>query len=276
MGDVRSLELCTKHREYNPQCGADHDDGRKYGEEIFRKQSRSTNRGKRYYDALKAVNNLVKDARKVQQTVLLVGEISDIYVNSFQKMLTDENYTPDELSAIASGYAKMLEESSGMLNEMKTVVTSTSLSMTDKERMDVIDRVYRDVRNQRNLVRYYTNRNIGISYLRAKRRTIPEGCWTCTERTIKNTGDMTGEETFSNLHEVLRNLYDEMMPLCSDITGVATGVAALGALFYVASGCGRLFREPSRLTFTRSSDLFVWGRASCSSPHSFWELSTAS
>ena len=119
---------------------------------------------------LKAVNNLVKDARKVQQTVLLVGEISDIYVNSFQKMLTDENYTPDELSAIASGYAKMLEESSGMLNEMKTVVTSTSHSMTDKERMDVIDRVYRDVRNQRNLVRYYTNRNIGISYLRAKKK----------------------------------------------------------------------------------------------------------
>ena len=46
---------------------------------------------------------------------------------------------------------------------------------------------------------------------------------------------MIGEETFGNLHEVLRNLYDEMMPLCSDITGVATGVAALGALFYVAS-----------------------------------------
>lgn len=125
---------------------------------------------KRYYDALKAVNNLVKDARKVQQTVLLVGEISDIYVNSFQKMLTDGNYTPDELSAIASGYAKMLEESSGMLNEMKIVVTSTGLSMTDKERMDVIDRVYRDVKNQRNLVRYYTNRNIGISYLRAKKK----------------------------------------------------------------------------------------------------------
>ncbi|WP_458782882.1 hypothetical protein, partial [Phocaeicola dorei] len=119
---------------------------------------------------LKAVNNLVKDARKVQQTVLLVGEISDIYVNSFQKMLTDGNYTPDELSAIASGYAKMLEESSGMLNEMKIVVTSTGLSMTDKERMDVIDRVYRDVKNQRNLVRYYTNRNIGISYLRAKKK----------------------------------------------------------------------------------------------------------
>ena len=126
--------------------------------------------GKKYYDALKSVHNLVKDARKVQQTVLLVGEISDIYVNSFQKMLADENYTTDELAAIASGYTKMLEESSGMLDELKTVVTQTGLSMTDKERMDMIDRIYRDVKNHRNLVRYYTNRNIGVSYLRAKEK----------------------------------------------------------------------------------------------------------
>ena len=126
--------------------------------------------GQKYYDALKSVHNLVKDARKVQQTVLLVGEISDIYVNSFQKMLADENYTTDELAAIASGYTKMLEESSGMLDELKTVVTQTGLSMTDKERMDLIDRIYRDVKNHRNLVRYYTNRNIGVSYLRAKEK----------------------------------------------------------------------------------------------------------
>ena len=49
--------------------------------------------GKDYYDALKSVHNLVKDARKVQKSILLIGEISDIYVNSFQKMLSDENYT---------------------------------------------------------------------------------------------------------------------------------------------------------------------------------------
>ena len=36
--------------------------------------------GKKYYDALKSVNNLVKDARKVQQTILMVGDITDIYV----------------------------------------------------------------------------------------------------------------------------------------------------------------------------------------------------
>ncbi|MES2875024.1 MAG: conjugative transposon protein TraJ [Bacteroidota bacterium] len=39
---------------------------------------------------------------------------------------------------------------------------------------------------------------------------------------------------FNNLHEVLRSLYDEMMPLSADMAAVAKGVAGLGALFYVA------------------------------------------
>lgn len=39
---------------------------------------------------------------------------------------------------------------------------------------------------------------------------------------------------FNNLHEILRSLYNEMMPLSADMAAVAKGVAGLGALFYVA------------------------------------------
>ena len=39
---------------------------------------------------------------------------------------------------------------------------------------------------------------------------------------------------FDNLHQILQNLYVEMMPLCSKMTDVARGLAGLGALFYVA------------------------------------------
>jgi len=39
---------------------------------------------------------------------------------------------------------------------------------------------------------------------------------------------------FENLHQVLRNLYQDMMPLCADMIGVAKGIAGLDALFYVA------------------------------------------
>ena len=126
--------------------------------------------GKLYYDALKSVHDLVKDARKVRQTILLVGDISDIYVNSFQKMMADENYSVEELSAIALGYAKLLEESSAVLTELKTVTSANGLSMSDAERMSVIDRIYAEVREYKNLVQYYTNKNISVSYLRAKKK----------------------------------------------------------------------------------------------------------
>ena len=119
--------------------------------------------GKKYYDALKSVNNLVKDARKVQQTILMVGDITDIYVNSFQRMLRDGNFRPEELSAIAFGYTKLLEESNEVLTELKNVVNITTLSMTDKESMDVVEHCYSKMKRYRNLVSYYTNKNISVS-----------------------------------------------------------------------------------------------------------------
>lgn len=39
---------------------------------------------------------------------------------------------------------------------------------------------------------------------------------------------------FDNLHQVLRSLYTEMMPLCGNMASVAKGIAGLGALFYIA------------------------------------------
>lgn len=126
--------------------------------------------GKEYYDKLQAVNNLIKDARKVQQTVLLVGDVSEIYVQNFGKMMNDPNFSPQELSAIANGYSALLNESTELLKELKQIVSSSSLSLNDKERMDIIDRVYKEVKEYHNLVRYYTNKNISVSYLRAKKK----------------------------------------------------------------------------------------------------------
>jgi hypothetical protein len=126
--------------------------------------------GKEFYDKLKAINNLVKDARKVQQTVLMVGDVSQMYVKSFGKMMNDPNFTPQELTAIANGYATLLNESTELLKELKQIITSNGLSMSDKERMEVIDKVYIEVKDYHNLVQYYTNKNISVSILRAKKQ----------------------------------------------------------------------------------------------------------
>lgn len=137
--------------------------------DTFKETRKVYEQGKEYYDALKSVNHLVKDAKKVQKTLLLLGEITDIYVNNFQLMLSDKNFRSDELNAIAHGYAKLLDESADVLSELKNIVNINGLSMTDAERMERIDKAYESISNYRNLVSYYTRKNISVSYLRAKK-----------------------------------------------------------------------------------------------------------
>ena len=127
--------------------------------------------GKEFYDGLKKVKNLVKDARKVQQTILMIGDITDIYVINFERMLSDPYFSTEELSAIAAGYIILLEESANVLNDLRNIVNENGLSMSDKERMEVIDLCYNRVYSYRGLVQYYTNKNIGVSYLRAKKKS---------------------------------------------------------------------------------------------------------
>lgn len=127
------------------------------------------NQSKAYYDALKSVHNIIKDARKVKLTIEMVSEITDIYVSGFNRMVSDRNFTPGELAAISAGYARLLEEGGALVAELKNIVTSgNGLSMSDKERMDMVDAIYTRMLRYRNLTRYYTDKAISVSFLRSQ------------------------------------------------------------------------------------------------------------
>lgn len=136
----------------------------------FKETVKIYEQSKKYYDALRSVNNLVRDAKKVQQTVLMLGDISNTYVTNFQKMLADPYFSTSELSAIASGYTRLMEQATDVVGELKNVVNITTLSMTDKDRMDVVDKCHKEMTRLRSLTSYYTNKNISVSYLRAKKK----------------------------------------------------------------------------------------------------------
>ena len=113
---------------------------------------------------------MVKGVAKVAICISLVMELSDIYVDYFKYMVSYEIYTPEELAAISSGYAMLIDESSDVLQDLKNVVNVTGMSLTDAERLAIIDNAYRSLMNYRNLVRYYTNKTISVSYLRARKK----------------------------------------------------------------------------------------------------------
>jgi hypothetical protein len=66
----------------------------------------------------------------------MVGDVSEIYVTNFSKMLNDPNFNAQELTAIANGYSALLTESTELLKELKEIITANGLSLNDKERMD--------------------------------------------------------------------------------------------------------------------------------------------
>ena len=107
---------------------------------------------KAYYDALKSVSNLVKDARKVKLTIEMVSEITDIYVSGFNKMVCDPNFTVDELAAISAGYARLLEEGGALVTELKTVVTGGNGLFHSRQLGAVIrDAAVEDLREDRSI-----------------------------------------------------------------------------------------------------------------------------
>lgn len=136
----------------------------------FKETAKVFEQGKKYYDALKAVNDVVKGGVKVKKSIELVADISEIYVRNYQKMLGDPNYTADELSTISFGYARLLNESADVLQDLKNVVNITGMSLSDAERLAIIDQSYKRLLEYRNLVSYYTNKSISVSYLRAKKK----------------------------------------------------------------------------------------------------------
>lgn len=137
----------------------------------FKEMQKIYDQGKQYYDKLQSVHNLIKDARKVKETVELVSEISQIYSTNFNKMLSDRNFSVNELEAISNGYAKLLNESGNLLADIKNVVSlSNGLSMTDAERMSIIDDIHAKMLEHRNLVRYFSKKSISVSFIRSQEK----------------------------------------------------------------------------------------------------------
>ena len=189
---------------------------------------------KKYYDALRKVNKLVRDARKVQRCMLLVGEISDIYVDGYRRIVTDTNFSVEELAAIAIGYKRIIEEAAGELKDLGEIINPTDMSLTDKDRIDVVERVYGTLMRHRRLAGYFTRRCISVSLLRAR-----------THRDMERVVALYGTDeqrywmvhmllSMDNMHGILRQLYTDMMTLCEGMTSVASGIAGLGALLYIS------------------------------------------
>ncbi|RNI24113.1 hypothetical protein [Rufibacter latericius] len=141
----------------------------------FQETSKIYNQGKEWYDGLKRVSTTVAEYQKIYETLQLTAEIVDLYGTNISRFRMDKNFSPAEVDYITDGYGKLLAESSRLVDDLNLGAKASSLSLTDKERLDMINTTFEKVRQHKALVQYYTNKNISVSYLRAKKKNNTEG-----------------------------------------------------------------------------------------------------
>ncbi|GEO05517.1 hypothetical protein AAE02nite_31810 [Adhaeribacter aerolatus] len=141
----------------------------------FQKTNEIYNQGKEWYDGLKRVNNTVAEYKKIYETLELTAQIVDLYATNITRFRMDKNFSLSEIGYITDGYGNLLKESSRLVDDLNLGAKATTLSMTDKERLDMISSTFEKVRQHKALVQYYTNKNISVSYLRAKKRNNTDG-----------------------------------------------------------------------------------------------------
>ena len=78
--------------------------------------------------------------------------------------------------------------------------------MTDKDRMDVVDDCYKEMKRLMNLTAYYTNKNISVSYLRAKKKAD-------TKRVVALYGD--GSEKYWGCLCCALLIFQTSTPFCA-------------------------------------------------------------
>ena len=66
-------------------------------------------------------------------------------------------------------------------------------------------------------------------------------------------------DDMNSLHSVLEQLYDEMMPLCSNLLGVGQGIAGFAAIWYIASRVWRHIASAEPIDFYPLFRPFVIG-----------------
>ena len=122
---------------------------------------------KGFLDALLEVGPAVKQYKRVGDIIHYQALILKQYKRAFNQFKADGSFTLQEIEYIGKVYANLFAESLKSLNELLLVITVGELRMSDDERLQAIDRIYKQVEAQ---FAFLQDFNSSTSYLSLQRK----------------------------------------------------------------------------------------------------------
>ena len=128
-----------------------------------------------FLDGLLAVSPEVKKYKKVadiiQVQLLLVKE----YKTAFAMFKSCNMFNKDELQYLEDVYNDLINESLKNLDALLTILTAGKLRMSDSERLQAIDAIYKDMENKLDFLRVFNKNNHILALQRLKEKGEIEG-----------------------------------------------------------------------------------------------------
>ncbi|OCX54335.1 conjugal transfer protein TraI [Mucilaginibacter sp. PPCGB 2223] len=121
-----------------------------------------------YYKELLTVKSAINDYGQIVNIISRQEQLVSLYKTSWSMTRQDGHFSVAELQQIDQVYSGILLESANNLDQLAKVMNSFQTQMTDEQRIEIIDRLAKQVDGNYNDLKKFTNQNIQLSMARAK------------------------------------------------------------------------------------------------------------
>lgn len=123
---------------------------------------------KKMLKRLEKVSALIKDYKQVNETRKMLGKVVELYTQKLPKLIQDENFTPQQASAIVQSFDLILDDSRQLATTILNTITEDDLfMMDDKQRYDTINEIYYGVRKHYGTLCYLHNKLLYASFMKS-------------------------------------------------------------------------------------------------------------
>lgn len=123
----------------------------------------------RMLESLEKVSTLIKDYRRVKQTREMLARIMEVYTEKVPRLIQDENFSRQQAGVIVQSFDLILDDSRQLTNTvLNTILKDNLFLMDDKQRYDLINQVYDEVKRHYGTICYLYNKLLYASYLKSQ------------------------------------------------------------------------------------------------------------
>ena len=121
-----------------------------------------------FLSRLLKISPVVKNYKRVADIISMQLEIVSEYKNALRQFKASGQLNLDEINYVQRVYSNLFNQSVHNLEALASVVTAGKLRMSDDERLDAIDGIWKQVSDQLTFLRHFNNETKILALQRAK------------------------------------------------------------------------------------------------------------